>query len=414
MAQDYFGGDTEAATAVLLCGNGKKHNVPKVVQANLRRTLSRCFVAAAFFCICVTRRDLSQTMLTLQLFVKDYTWQLKWGSMFWSGARTRPPGSMDSLTIRGAGQKPLKVILLAGQSNMVGFGSIEHLMILMNGTVKNEYTHLWNQTSNSFVVRPDVYMQYNSRLGPLTVGTGFAATNCFGPELGLGMVLGDLYASAFNETIVLIKSAYGGKSLAIDFRPPSAGIGNYSQKVRPSQYGYYYRLMIQDFQTALQNLDKIYPDYDSAAGYELAGFVWFQGWNDMLEWEFVNDYASNLAHFIRDVRADLELDDQPSAIPFIVGELGMGGVHPTGRGSDRILAMEAAQRVVTLLPEFIHNSQFVPTAKYAVVDDPAHQYNGVYHYYGRADTYYHIGQAMGLALLKFLIRKDRVRGENLD
>ena len=53
------------------------------------------------------------------------------------------------------------------------------------------------------------------------------------------------------------------------------------------------------------------PHYDSQRGYELAGFVWFQGFNDMVDsWTYHKQmppggydfYGDLLAHFIRDVR----------------------------------------------------------------------------------------------------------------
>lgn len=45
------------------------------------------------------------------------------------------------------------------------------------------------------------------------------AGETIGPELGFGWVVGD----ALEEPVLLVKCAWGGKSLAVDFRPPSAG-----------------------------------------------------------------------------------------------------------------------------------------------------------------------------------------------
>ena len=33
----------------------------------------------------------------------------------------------------------------------------------------------------------------------------------------------------------------------------------------------------------LADLKRVCPDYDEKAGYDLRGFVWFQGWNDMVD-----------------------------------------------------------------------------------------------------------------------------------
>ncbi len=42
---------------------------------------------------------------------------------------------------------------------------------------------------------------------------------------------------------------------------------------------------------------------------EVAGFVWFQGWNDQYGAE--NEYESNMKHFIKDVRKDLKAPKLP-------------------------------------------------------------------------------------------------------
>lgn len=132
---------------------------------------------------------------------------------------------------------PLKVFLLAGQSNMVGMGSLKHLDLLVqdnnnnNGT-QNEYRQtLWNGTA--YKERSDVYMIYQDHHGPLTVGRQYAGRNSFGPELMFGWTLGDALREKHDsqqqqqQPILLLKTAWGGRDLAVDFRPPSAGTGPY-------------------------------------------------------------------------------------------------------------------------------------------------------------------------------------------
>jgi hypothetical protein len=305
--------------------------------------------------------------------------------------------------LAGYGQSaPTKVFLLAGQSNMVGMASMKHLQLLVNDSSNpytNEFRHLWNGTS--FIERDDVYMKFNDRQGKLTAGTGFGSPNNFGPELGFGWTIGDALQKETNETVVIIKAAYGGRSLAVDFRPPASGEGNYPP-IKPHHYGWEYQQMVTDFTDGLKKIPEFYPDYDSDAGYELAGFVWFQGWNDMISWPYVKEYEWNLANFMRDVRLEFDVPD----LPFIVGELGMHGVNVTGRGADRVMAMRAAERGVTMTDEFRNSSLFVPTAIYMIANGTA--YNGGYHYNGRADTYYHFGQAMGRGMLE-LINKRKMR-----
>jgi hypothetical protein len=69
----------------------------------------------------------------------------------------------------------------------------------------------------------------------------------------------------------------------------------------------------------------------------------------MLNWDMVKEYEYNLANLtIRSVRLDLDAPD----LPVIIGELGVHGLHPTGRGADRVMAMRAAERRVTEQEEF--------------------------------------------------------------
>jgi hypothetical protein len=200
---------------------------------------------------------------------------------------------------------PLQIFLMAGQSNMVGMGSIAHLLDLIdqtNGTTasdsnnnnnkhNNEYRDaLWDETSSTFRVRNNVFLKYETVFGNLTVRPGFAGRDSFGPELMFGWMVGDSNAVQ-QQNILLIKTAWGGKNLAIDFRPPLSGQGTFPN-VKPIQYGWLYRQMIEDILETLQNVGKYVPDYKEEDGYELAGFVWFQGWNDMLNAPFVAEYVS--------------------------------------------------------------------------------------------------------------------------
>ena len=83
----------------------------------------------------------------------------------------------------------------------------------------------------------------------------------------------------------------------------------------------------------------------------------------------------------------------------------MHGMNPTGKGSDRIIAMRHAQEHACNQTEFQSTTKFVPTAKYAVLNGT--NYNGIYHYNGRADTYYMIGQAFGQAMITLLDTKQQ-------
>ena len=155
--------------------------------------------------------------------------------------------------------------------------------------------------------RDDVWISYLDRKGPLTVGFGARAGETIGPELGFGWVMG----VALDEPVLLINCARGGKRLAVDFRPPSAGKLPYSFGVKSdtavaaaqATLGKYYRDTLALTKAALANIKALVPG--SNGRYELAGVGWHQGWNDRISDKFSAEYESNMAHFIRDIRKDL-------------------------------------------------------------------------------------------------------------
>lgn len=191
---------------------------------------------------------------------------------------------------------------------MVGYGSMDHLDLLVQQNASEYQTALLYEdgqykTSDNVYVR---YCLFNSS-GKLTVSrdSGFAAPGMFGPELMFGFTIGD--ARKDGGPVLLIKTAWGGKSLAVDFRPPSSGKGSYDN-VKPIEYGYYYRQMIQEVLDTLDNIEKYVPRVNA---YDISGFVWFQGWNDMLNYPMVYEYGGNLVNFIHDVRSDLDAPHLP-------------------------------------------------------------------------------------------------------
>ncbi|MCY2994395.1 MAG: sialate O-acetylesterase [Planctomycetota bacterium] len=281
---------------------------------------------------------------------------------------------------------PLKVFVLAGQSNMEGQGKIAADPKSNGGKGSLQYLVKQPATAARFqpvvdrdgkwIVRDDVWIWYLGRKGNLTVGYG-AREDRIGPELGFGIVLGD----CLDNQVLLIKVAWGGKSLAQDFRPPSSG-----GEVGPS-----YKELIGHVKEVLANLQTLFPDYDGR-GYELAGFGWHQGWNDRINQAFNDGYEKNLANFIRDVRKDLGVPK----LPFVIAETGMSGHeerHP------RALSLMRAQAAVAKYDEFQGNVAFVGTKDFyrPPEESPSSQ---SYHWNSNAETYYLIGTAMGTAMKK--------------
>jgi alpha-galactosidase len=106
----------------------------------------------------------------------------------------------------------------------------------------------------------------------------------------------------------------------------------------------------------LGNLKDEFPQYQGQ-GYELAGFFWFQGWNDMVKPEFTAEYEKNMICFIKDLRKDLNAP----GLPVVIGVIGVGGKTTT---NSKILALRKAQTAVAEQPEFQATVACVQTAGY--------------------------------------------------
>lgn len=322
------------------------------------------------------------------------------------------------------GKSPVKVYLLAGQSNMQGYGHIRTLDWLGEDPQHGPLLKKIKKPDGSYVVREDVWIYSNAsnggaRKGNLTVGYGVNPDH-IGPELMFGHVMGN----HFENQVLLIKMAWGGRSLAVNFRPPSAGevpLATYPENQRKSleeniksgklKVGDEYRQMSGGVRDVLADLKTHYPDYDGR-GYEIAGFVWFQGWNDMINPAFTAEYAKNLEHMIKDLRKDL---NRPN-LPVVIAEMGVGG----GKPSANVLTFRKAQAAGVALPEFKGNVALVDTAhcwdeKAQALLDEGYKGNKwlnkelqdqfskmgsqpPYHYLGSAKVHCLIGQSLGEAM----------------
>ena len=285
--------------------------------------------------------------------------------------------------------KPLKVFVLAGQSNMEGQAVVDldgkdyndgkgTLVSVMKDSAKTGlFKHLKDEKGD-WRIRDDVWVRYQPesgplRAGPLTFGfTSYGDQHHFGPELQFGHAIGD----ALKNEVLLIKAAWGGKSLYEDFRPPSSG----------GKTGAYYTLMIGHVREALANLKKEFPK-SKAVGYELAGFVWYQGWNDGCDPKHaVPEYESNLVNLIKDVRKDLGVPN----LPVVIGELTGAWVKAPGEWDQ----LRKAQAAAAVRPEFAGNVAFVPTHDFVrkPEDSPNPQHG--HHEFGNAETYFLVGDSL--------------------
>jgi alpha-galactosidase len=203
-------------------------------------------------------------------------------------------------------------------------------------------------------------------------------------------------------------------------------------------YGSDYRKILSETRRVLDDIKKYFPEYDEDRGYEIAGFVWFQGWNDAIG-AGNPDYPQQMAHFIRDIRRDLKAPD----LPFVIGELGTDGPEAEGW----IATFRAQQAEIAAMEEFRGNVRLAKTAQYwptdlpdmqdewkkfranaqkneaKAKDDPTRIDPGLffqmnwrqryrkqlaytsdkrYHYLGSGACYYQMGESMGRAMLEMM------------
>jgi len=283
-------------------------------------------------------------------------------------------------------EEKIKVFILAGQSNMEGHGIISKQNRPNNGmgtlefaasdqATKGLLTHTV-KNDGSWLVRDDVQIWYFERSGGLSAGFG-ANEEKIGPEFGFGHRVGE----AIDGPVLLIKTAWGGKSLAVDFRPPSSG----------GDVGPYYKEMLKHVRSVLGDIQSVVPNY-KGNNYEISGFAWHQGWNDRVNQKHNDEYEVNLANFIRDIRKEFK----SPKLPFVIAETGMSGASET---HPRALSLMKAQAAVAEYDEFKGNIAFVGTKAFyrPKEESPSGQ---AYHWNTNALTYFLIGDAMGKAMLE--------------
>jgi hypothetical protein len=260
---------------------------------------------------------------------------------------------------------PLKVYILAGQSNMQGHANVSTFDYLAKDPETAPLLEQMRDKNGDPKVSDKVWISYLSegrdgnpaiKEGKLTAGFG-ANENCIGPEFTFGLTMEE----HVKEPILLIKTAWGGKSLHTDFRPPGTG-----------ETGAYYTKMIEHVKKVLADPSKVVPGYQESDGIELAGMVWFQGWNDMVDGGAYPNrnqpggydrYSEYLAHFIRDVRKEL---DAPK-LPFVVGVLGVEGptdLYESPRYKGVHQGFRDAMAAPAKMPEFKGNVANVLTENY--------------------------------------------------
>jgi len=333
-----------------------------------------------------------------------------------------------------------KVFIYAGQSNAQGKAHISIAAAQAEAPATRDLYAPFRK-DGEWIVRDDVFFNYASQgpegtHGRLKIGMG---SHRFGADFRFSWMMGD----HFEEPVVIVKCAYGGSALCQAFRPPSAGlpsdekleaqlaaaqarvkaINERDKKNDPlptmddvkKLYGALYREILADYKNVTENADTLFPELAGRKP-ELTGFVWFQGWNDQYGGQ--DEYASNLEHFIKDMRQDLGAPN----LPFVIVAMGQNGSRPA---AGAMLTIRDAQMSMNGVPEFKGNVKAFRSdllvdkdaERLWTSEDPAvrqrerkeHKFaaDDAYHYYGSPIWHMRIGLAEGEAMLDLLTHQGK-------
>lgn len=249
--------------------------------------------------------------------------------------------------------------------------------------VENDVDDQWSMlgTEGNWGVMDNAYLYFENGSGNLirdnvSIGQG-ANPELIGPELMFGYHMDEYY----DDPVLIIKTAWGGLSLAEDFRPPSAG----------GTTGPYYNDMIDIVEYVTANIATEFPDLGMSE-FEITGFAWFQGWNDAGSEDFMNEYESNLRHLITDVRNDLDVPD----LPFVIASSGQGGYEDHWGWTQDIQEIISVAQEIVACDDIMYGGSvgFVDTKPLYMASSESPDDAG-FHYHNNAMTFLTIGKSIG-------------------
>jgi alpha-galactosidase len=322
-----------------------------------------------------------------------------------------------------AQDQPVKVFILLGQSNMLGFGRMGPAEV--QGSLEfmikeeNKYPHLVDN-EGQWTERKDVRFVHvmDKRGVPYENLDEFAdmknqwltVNGNFGPEIGFGHVMGHV----LEEPVLILKACIGNRSLGWDLLPPGSEPFEFDGRMyagyqdnpgswiegEPKKKVSWYAGRQYDADTAhakavLNHLDRYYPGY-KGQGYEIAGFVFWQGHKDQNP-AHASRYEQNLVHLIKTLRKDFDAPDAK----FVLATIAFGGAELSGEGLTIVNAQLAVSGEVGKYPEFKGNVKTIDARPFWR-DSSVSPKNQGYHYNHNAETYMEVGSALGWAMAELL------------
>jgi alpha-galactosidase len=327
------------------------------------------------------------------------------------------PVKHANFKITGGKKYPFKITFVTGAADGLGWWSRTDIPGTLDTLVGEDgkFPHLIDDDGN-YISRNDVW--YKGLVTAtankwLSVGCG-ATNNQIGPELQFGHIMGYYH----DEPVLILKTSQGNRSLGWDFLPPGSEQFTYDGRTYagykddiPSwtaddpgkkvnwHAGLQYDQCFKAAHEVLDNFDTHFPQYKNQ-GYEVAGFVWWQGHKDGNA-AHASRYEQNLVHLIKTLRQEFKA---PRA-PFVIGTIGFGGWKMQGPHLTVANAQIAVSGEKGKYPEFAGNVLTVETRDFWQ-DAAVSPRNQDFHYNGNASTYMMVGDALGRGMASLLDKKD--------
>ena len=316
---------------------------------------------------------------------------------------------------------PFKITFVTDAATGLGWSWRTDIPGTLDTVVKvdKKFPHLIDGQGN-WTVRDDVWYRGVVTATAnkwLTVGCG-ANAGSIGPELQFGHIMGDFH----DEPVILIKASQGNRSLAWDILPPGserytfAGRTYAGYQDTPSSWiegeekkpvnwyaGKQYDDFVNRIHDVLDNFATNFPQYQDR-GYEIAGFVWWQGHKDGNA-AHASRYEFNLVNLIKSFRKEF---NAPKA-PFVIGTIGFKGWDMAGPHLTVAKAQLAVSGETGRYPEFTGNVLTAETRDFWI-DHPLSPRNQDFHYNGNAETYLKVGDVLGRAMVKLVSAQDTQTG----
>ena len=215
---------------------------------------------------------------------------------------------------------PVKVFILAGQSNSVGYNHIKELRgsdTFLTENSANLAEVLFWPGSNAKPGFSNIWTKLQLGVSEICIKEPYK-DGAFGPEIGFAFAIQKLLP---NEKIAIIKYAEGGTGIArsqdySDYIPALKDFNdkgrNWYPPVNGKESGLLYKNLTDNIQDGLKALK------DKGLKYEIVGFIWMQGEHEAgISKKMAGDYGKLLTLFRESLRRDLRL----KKLPFIVGEI---------------------------------------------------------------------------------------------